>query len=315
MKTLKYLILAFTLMLISCDKDIFLKVEAPEFEVSVDSTVFKVGDEVTFHFNGNPQFISFYSGEIYNDYQFREERIVNIDSTKSFYFESAVNLGSQQNQFRVLVSSKFNGNYDDSTQLADSVWTDVTTSYVFGTTNVFVASGIKKIDEFIEEGKPLYIAFKYTCLPQSINGLARIWMVQDIKLTVLTDIGEVALFNTNNIGLRIVDPFAQTAPARSMVTNTRLSMQGNVFDAVNFPGIDPKTEHWAITKALNLTGEINIGKDLSVSIKKFTDSEMKSYTHQFTKQGTYDVTFIAFNQSVSSRKEVIRKIQITITAP
>jgi len=315
MKTIKYFILAFSLILISCDKDIMLEVEVPEFEVSVDSAVFKVGDEVTFHFNGDPQFITFYSGEVYNDYQFREERVITIDSTKNFYFESAVNSGTQVNQFALLVSSKFNGNYADSTQLADSVWTDVTTRFVLGTTNMFVASGAKILDEFIEVGKPLYIAFKYTCLPQAFNGLARIWMVQNIKLTTLTDIGEVTLYNTNDIGLRIVDPFAQTAPARSVVTNTRLSMQGNVYDAVNNPNVDPETEHWAITKALNLSGEMNIGRDLPVSVKKFTDAEIKSYTHKFTNPGMYDVTFIAFNQSVSSRKEVIRKVQITITAP
>ena len=70
-----YLLLACAVLFGAC-KETDMLTSAPSFEVSTDKKVYAPGEEVVFLFKGDPQYISFYSGEIYNDYKYRKGRIV-----------------------------------------------------------------------------------------------------------------------------------------------------------------------------------------------------------------------------------------------
>ncbi|MDR6782107.1 hypothetical protein ABIE26_001404 [Pedobacter africanus] len=59
------------LILMGCNKK---EVVAPDFKVSTenDKTAFKVDEQINFNFSGNPNYITFYSGEDGRMYEFRE---------------------------------------------------------------------------------------------------------------------------------------------------------------------------------------------------------------------------------------------------
>src|SRR5690606_19087140 len=113
MKTLsKILIAIVSIGLVSCERDIEVSGGLEEFDVTVDKTVFQKNEEVMFHFKGNPDMISFYSGEIYNDYDFRESRVIDLQKTIVNFRNAYPTLaGSQTSEFKVLVSTDFNNNY------------------------------------------------------------------------------------------------------------------------------------------------------------------------------------------------------------
>ena len=60
-------------------------VDAPQFTATAPGGVFKVGEPVTFRFEGDPDFITFYSGEAGNAYDYRNrDRIEPAEVTLSF---------------------------------------------------------------------------------------------------------------------------------------------------------------------------------------------------------------------------------------
>jgi hypothetical protein len=59
------------LLLLACNKK---EVLAPDFNVTIaqGKTTFKVGEQIDFTFSGNPNYITFYSGEAGRIYEFRD---------------------------------------------------------------------------------------------------------------------------------------------------------------------------------------------------------------------------------------------------
>ena len=100
-----YLLLACAVLFGAC-KETDMLTSAPSFEVSTDKKVYAPGEEVVFLFKGDPQYISFYSGEIYNDYKYRKGRIVQNEGL-SMSFSSRVKLGAQADQLSVMISPAF----------------------------------------------------------------------------------------------------------------------------------------------------------------------------------------------------------------
>ncbi|HYH55443.1 MAG TPA: DUF5017 domain-containing protein [Anseongella sp.] len=238
---INYLICAGLLLWSSCSKDLQVS-EAPDFDVTVESPAYKVGENVLFRISGGADIISFYSGEVYNDYAYRDGRVVAVpDSGATLSFTSAVQGGSQENQLSVLVSSDFNGNYESLETVKAATWTDITDRFTLGTSATFLASTPQDISDLMEAGKPLYIAFKYLTRPQAENGLARTWMIQALSLT------SNALFNDANLpitdqvraGFRIVDQDSVNTPARSLITSTQVRLLGNIYKDPDDPVYDP----------------------------------------------------------------------------
>ena len=66
-----FLLPVLLLILSACNKK---EVLTPNFNISIDQgkTTFKVDEQITFNFSGNPNYITFYSGEDGRMYEFRE---------------------------------------------------------------------------------------------------------------------------------------------------------------------------------------------------------------------------------------------------
>lgn len=307
---LKYYILLLVLITFgSCSKELEINAGIENFKVTTTSLTYKVGEDVNFEFEGNPNLITFYSGEIFSDYAFKEGRVVESNGLDlAFTTANPTATGAQSNQFSVMASTDFDGNYSNFSSVRKATWTDISSRFVYGTSATFVASGTKSIADLTVEGKPLFIAYKYLTQPQGTFGIVRSWLVQGFAITSNTDVGTLTLADMSNIGFRIVDENPETAPARSSVSLTRVTLNGNEFTPEN----DPRSENWAISKPI-YAGKIDNGPDRPVSIKANADPQLKKYTYTYAKKGVYQVYFVATNMNVYERQDVVRKLEITIT--
>ena len=354
MKVKHYILLAFVLFISACNKDL-INVEAPEFDVTTSNSTYKVGEVIRFDLSGKAELISFYSGALLNDYSFKDNRAVDINGAgASLEFASSVQVGTQAGHLSVLASTDFDGDYSSLEKVKSANWTDITSRFPLGTNATFLTSPKKDLSDIIEPDKPLYIAFKYITKPQATNGLARQWFIQSFLLSsnkIFND-APLPIANQLDAGFRIVDENKTTAPARPIISQTRITLYGNqylhaglsIFDPLNpiydplnpiynpqspsyvptavipkfvpfdplSPYNDPTSEHWAISKAINLA-QVNLGPDLSVPIKGLRDVTLKSYDYSYTKPGTYRVVFVASNNTITTTKTVVKEITLTIT--
>jgi len=353
MKLKYYIICLGLLFLASCSKDLEVS-KAPDFNVTTEANTFKVNEPVTFKFTGGADNISFYSGKPSNDYAFKDGRVIELGNVgATMVFTSSVQLGAQANQLTVLASNDFDGNYESLESVKEATWVDITSRFALGTSTTFLNSGEKDISDLIVDGKPIYIAFKYLTRPQVDNGFVRTWMIQtfNIKSKELYNDQNVSIIDQTSAGFRIVDQDPVNTPARSLVTATRVTLQGNIYkdptdpiydpenpiydpenpiydreselynpDAVlpifvpydpASPYNDPQRENWAVSAPIHLD-IVNLGPDLSIPIRGIRSTLLENYTYTYDKPGTYKVYFVASNNTVDQQKEVIRSIDITI---
>ena len=355
MKFKYYSMLAGVLLMASCDKEILT--EAPAFDVTTEATTFKAGQEIKFDIKGgDAHMISFYSGETLKDYSSKDGRVIDVKGAgATMAFQSSVQVGTQANQLTVLASTNFSGDYSTLGKVKAATWTDITSRFKLGTSTAFLASGTIDITDLMIAGKPIYFAFKYVTKPQVANGLARSWYIQTFAITSNTKLdNSITLFLADQAGagFRIVDENKDTAPARSSITSTRITMYGNVYkdpkdpiyDSANpifdpknpifdptspsysptairpvyvaydlaSPYNDPATEHWAVSKAISAE-KVDLGPDWSTSIKGISNPKMVEHRYTYAKAGTYKAVFVASNNSIDGEKKVVKEISLTIT--
>lgn len=309
------------IILASCGKDVM--VDAPiGFDVTTKTTTFKVGEPITFNISGGEvQRIAFYSGEALNDYEFKDGRLADVTGggVTMAFTSSLTNgsqaaqlpaLGNQSKQLTILASTDFNGDYSSLAKVKAATWKDITTRFALGTTTTFLNSGVKDIADLVVSGKPLYIAFKYVTKPQAKNGIARTVAIQTFAITSTKKLANMVSLNfalQGDAAFSIVDENPLNAPAKSVVTSSRVSLYGNeylwpghalfdpnntVFDPLNpiydpqsqgyvptavrpiykpydpaSPWNDPTSENWAVSKAINIGDKIDLGPDWAEPIK------------------------------------------------
>lgn len=239
-KISKYLLGLSLLALTACEKD--LQVDAPDFAVTTEKQVYKVGEQIKFNFTGYADIISFYSGAVKNDYAFREGRLIDLNTQGlTFSFQSAVSGGTQADQLAIMVSTDFNGDYSNLNALKAATWTDVTSRFTLGKDATFITSTSKDLSDLAVAGKPFYIAFKYLTKPQLVNGAARSWMIQsfEVKSTSLFSGANPIIKDQVYAAFQVVDQDKQNTPSRSVVTSSRLTLLGNTYNNPADPKWDP----------------------------------------------------------------------------
>jgi hypothetical protein len=154
---------------------------------------------------------------------------------------------------------------------------------------------------------------------------------------------------------RIVDENPVNAPARSSVSLTRITLYGNeyfwpghtlfdpantVFDPLNpiydpqsvyyvptavrptykpysasNPWNDPTSENWAVSRAITIGDQVDLGPDLAKTVKTITTAPPTEFifTTGYAKPGTYKAVFVASNASKDDFQETTKEITLTIT--
>jgi hypothetical protein len=304
MKNILTLIAGF-LTLTGCTQK--LEVSAPEFNVTQKKVTARAGEEIKFLLTGNPDLITFYSGEVLHDHAFAAGRIVQINSL-NFSFRSNVEFGKQPDQLHIMASVDFNGgpSFED---VAAATWTDITARFTLGTNATYKASGEADLADISKEGKPLYLAFRYIVKNPTVYGTGNVWRIQNFLLNAQTSIGPLSLGNMQNSGFRIYEQKQKIAPCRSTISTSTLQL---IAPALADSTRTVDTECWIVTKGFD-TGDMDYGPDRPIAIKGYADPNIKETVYVYAVPGNYKAVFTAYNGNVTGRKEVIREVDVEIT--
>lgn len=301
LKSKYFLFFALSVLLLSCRDD---EVETPTFDVSLEKNEYKVGDSIVFSFNGNPDFITFYSGETGYEYRYKDRTYVEGASVK-LDFVSRVLWGSQDYNMTVQVSTDFTGIYD-STNVVDATWIDISNRFIIPKDNepgfgysLDTPSGTADLTDLIVNGKPLYFAFKYYGWPATPS-TQRTWRITKFNMTASFENGASStLASLTSAGWIQVDVLNKLN--KWAIPGTQLQLAP--------AGATDASEDWAVTKPLYPT---RVAPDTGVPIKNYTQ-KMDSYGYIFKKKGEYTVTFVGKNVTYKGEGTVMREMKITVT--
>lgn len=324
------------LFLASCKDDFLSEVNEPTLEISIPKTSYKVGEEVNFNISGESDIVYFYSGERQAEYAYRDGRMVdatgagvninfNIAATGNASSQGTLN-ATKPPQLTVWASTDLNDDYTPA-GVEKAVWIEITSRFKYATTATFISAsptaGGVNVTDLIKPGKPLYIGFRHETKPQAVappvGGITRSWLFEAFSMTTQKDIGTPEqpwlpqFYNLQTAGFRLVDMYGKAAPSRSILTATRLTLLGNLYDAVNDPENDPNTVNWGITTGMYFN-TINLGSDKATALKdQVMESALTNHSYVYNTPGTYKATFVASTNNATHRKEVLREVILTIT--
>lgn len=323
--------------LIGCKK---VDIDSPEdFGVTSNSTTYKAGDTAVFSFSGTADMITFFSGETGRMYDNRNR--TEFAGVPKMVFQTNMTQGVLPNNdsLRLYISTNLRGY--DSTNVVNATWTDITarnTKWPTALSTTFVTSDSITLSDF-NSADSVNIAFRVTGKKYATAAQRR-WQIQNLSLVnIMADGTPVALFSTfANTGW--VQANIKNNPAPSLTStnfhawnvgqsgvnaaNAPLIISGRACNSNGIPiqtaypiTFDPSTltnvdenDDWLITSAVNLK---TVRPDVGVAIKRPIDVTLKSYRYRFTRPGTYTLTFVAQNQRLDEKREIVRQIQIVVT--
>lgn len=302
MKNLIKVIAVAALAIISCKKDETVK--EPEFDVTVRSNTVKVGEPVTFYFNGNPDLISFWSGErthIYANQSVNSEKGVK----QWIEFETQLGAGTQVDNLKLMVSKDFSGVYD-AAGIASATWTDISNRVNWATSATRVSTGQISLLDFSTEtdNKPLYIAFYYYSPQNTLK--PRRWTIVNFKAHNVLANGITTTFAPTLLSSLFKDIDLKN-PNYNWVINSGMVMTDG-------PIGTEENENWAISGPIdmNRVGTADFANTSDGLLKGISDAKVSEYSYSFMAAGTYTVTFVASNANLKEKKTVVRNLEITV---
>jgi hypothetical protein len=289
--------------------------KTPDFDVSIVKATYTLGDPTVFNFTGNPDFITFYSGEQGAKYDYKDRS--TAAGTPKLQFTSARNAGVQANSLHLMVSNDFAGLGADSTATAANIssatWTDITSRATLATTATAVASGAIDLSDILAAGKPVYIAFKYNAVTGSIQnkwtitGLTvtntlpdnSVYTIANLNSTAITNYLVATLFSPGWAAYKYVGSYNWVVTAGSSLVVTGAATAATATTA---------PEAWTFMGPLALN---RVSNDVGTPVKDAI-SRVISSTYTFKTAGTFTVTFVAANNNVYGSKETVKQLTVTV---
>ena len=302
---------ALPIVLLSCKKDIPGTIdEDATFNASLVTARINAGDTAVFALTENPDIISFYSGEIGHEYQYRDRTILEGGNLKVKFETRLQNVG-MDSSLEVMISNDFSGVYD-STNVVNAHWKNMNSFFTYplptDPLSTFYPSGPTQGDfadftDSIIPGQPFYYAFKYTNkTPSSI-----IWSINKMSMYNVFSAGNIpdaVIIDSNRItsgnfaSVQINDP----GIARWTTSSTYLKCTNTSTTPVG-------AEYWYITRPLNPSA---IAPDAPIVIKNITQNPMTAYRYTYTKPGTYKATFVARYARLNFQKTIVREFTVIV---
>ena len=312
------------MMTTACSED----VEGVEFDVRVEGQAV-AGQPMTFAFDGNPDYISFYSGESGSNYANKDRTHVDIQSLTMSY--SMTQRYTTRQDFKepimhVMVSHDFTGNLTPE-GIAAATWTDlsaqpdmITAERPFPVPNPDAIennpTGYATADnvDFSAYGEqPFYLAFKYLAPvhPTTTGGSGAMATyanhpridIANLCLTKVTVEGETVLSDdmANDWGFSTVFVNADVDRNYNITaTNLQFAPQGD--------HRDQEVEVWMVSQRMDVT---SVEPDRGEPIKG-TNTRVSSYEYTYNEPGTYTATFIATNANMWNSEQTVRQVQVVV---
>lgn len=317
-KTILYLLpLAATILLPTGCRESFEQVDPVRFDVSVASETFKVGEPVRFRFEGNPDFISFYSGERGNDYAFRDrDRIVETEMTFSFTTTTSSGTAGYPNPAHVPVcySTDFSGEYTEEA-VREATWIDISDQFTLptdiGATDM-LSGDVNVTRYYPDNDTPLWFCFHYvveafdaTAAGGKGNGRTQ-WNFKSPKFSGIAGESSSVLYDILSANWTIVRAASfEGATSLPDINSSRILLRSEFQPTVS-------RECWAVAGPIRKMDFINEGPDKGVGIKAMAEATLHAYEYIYTEPGEYTVTFVAANANVYDRREKVRSVKIRI---
>jgi hypothetical protein len=303
------------LLVTGCKKT--LSLGDSDFNVSVQKNTLALGDTASFSFTGNPDIISFYSGEIGKRYEYRDRVTANGKPLLSFRTTRAN--GSQANSLQLLVSADFPGvTANDTTltktKITSSTWTDITSRATLST-GTALASGNIDLSDFAANDKPVFIAFKYLATTGSIQNK---WTVDSFVLNNVLDDGttyQIANLNFANVSFLNynVPTFSPGFVAYKIKANYSWNISTTsliITGATSAAFATVAAESWAIIGPINLK---KVSPDIGAVIKVVSqNTQTLKFTYKYPAKGTYNATFTGGNVSVDDMRYAAKSVPVTV---
>ncbi|KAI9432247.1 hypothetical protein F5148DRAFT_1295811 [Russula earlei] len=278
-----------------------------DFTVTVQKTAQALGDTAVFSFTGNPDVITFYSGEVGKRYQYRN-RTAAV-GTPILSFGTKRENGTQANSLSVLISSDFAGaaGADTATTLSNlskGTWTDLTSRTTLST-GAYIVSNID-LSDVATQGKPIYLAFKYNGYAGSIQNK---WTISNFSITNnLSDATSYTIANFNNGGSVYTNYGVSTySPGfvATRVLNNYYWVVGTgtlVITGATSAASAAPAEAWTIVGPIDLR---KVTPDLGVVVKTVSQSSGGlTYLYKYPTTGSYNATFTGGRISISDSQYV-----------
>ena len=304
-----FALIAFT----SCDN----LLEDVKFDVALSpDNVYKVGENIRFDFTGNPNYISFYSGEQGFNYDNIQRSVANDEGLKILLsFVAKVESRPANGSLKVLFSNTFSGingtNFEeDSLGITNGNWIDKTSECKLPTAMNGTATVNLDVTEFM--GKNTCIAFKYEAESSSLSGQPK-WTISNLKIILKYPNGlEVSGIKAPIMGFTAFDmlnksntPYlSSNDPGRWNTSSPQVSLVMNYTQAGA-----PKNIDYAISSPLILNSTI---PDIGFAISDLRD-KITSHEYQYQFPGEYNVAFVAKNANVYGENAVVKRVSFTIT--
>jgi len=305
------------LSLFSCHKK--LDLGALTFDVTANNGKMGLGDTARFAFSGNPDIITFWSGETGRRYQYKDR--TEAEGTPILRFRSR-KYHNQLNTLAVLVSTDFAGVVNDSVatraNMGAAHWDDITSQANLSPANgVLSSSGPIDLSNYSSQNKPVYIAFKYIGLAgYPLNR----WEIDSFYVNNNLPDGTsyvIANFNSYNVpytnyGISTFSPgfvFYNITNSLYWFSSTVNSQAGIVLKTDN-AGLTADCETWAFVGPVNLK---KVTPDAGVSIKSGTQNMSDlNFIYKYPRAGTYDATFVGGKINRDQKSYVTKPIQLIV---
>lgn len=298
-------------------------VDAPDdFDVTCDKYEAKVGEFVQFNFSGDPDVISFYSGEFGNDYNYSQGRTIAPEYRLTFD-EQALD-GLQENQLKVLVSSTYKSDLTWDSADSHTGWVDISNRFtLLGPGKVtgnraYTNVGYADISDFlIDDGSSVSLAFHYTGIPWVSGQDFNIIRIKNCVIKSYFNGSYTDLYSWNDFGWQMVTKYAQQSSRCSEIQENNKVIQFRVGWGAheNAPGTyqGDGADNWAVSVPLTFQKSLDMGPDRSIGVKGVNDVKKSFFQHTYSLPGEYQVIFIAKNVNASGSKEKTIKLNLTIT--
>ncbi|ADY51259.1 hypothetical protein Pedsa_0683 [Pseudopedobacter saltans DSM 12145] len=324
-----FYLMSLIMLITSCDN--VLDVEKLDFDVQVEKTTYKVGENILFKLQGEPRYINFFSGEVGNDYDYLNNSRYVKNNFFSFYFTLQYQYPTTEQQVEVFLLKDFDGDrsdYNVISNLGSDKKIDVTNRYPLVTARNG-ESGISNkpnLMDLVKPGDKFNIAIRYRKRAPNTAG-ATIWFSNlklyysngvnssETALSLKNDFLQYCACNENKIPTRSENRSYNTAPTQYIImwpnTTATVNTANTAAGYTKYSVASEQDEYW-VTKQYTVEDGFEI-KDWSKPIKSYTDPKLTFYNYVYQNPGTYKVVFEAKNASAKGMKSLTKEVILTIT--
>lgn len=282
-----------------------------------DTAVVKAGTDVVFQFSGDPDFISFFSGEPGRVYANIDRTAVPVNEIKqsNLAFKVKPEYGIIPNTLSVYLSDGFSGLKGndfiaDSTAISECNWKDITEQC-----NLPVKSGTEvdvNIDLLPYLGKEITVAFRYKT-DQNKQSQPR-WTMTGMNIETDFKDGTSGLLKAEAFAFTAIDflnkdndPYAAKGGEGRWDTRKVSDLNPTIMIASS-KADQPMNEDWLVSKPLFVN---ETTPDTGVAIKDIADV-LAHFRYVYTKPGVYKVSFVASNGNYEAFSRVVREVNLIV---